>query len=249
MKIGKRDKATTRGQHTRFIFRTGSQKERDEWVEAFQTETEPFQRHHRLGGCGIPGASQGRCNSPEVASAGSDPSVQGITKFLSQYRSPRSAGGLRPVAEVPQAHTSCLAEGWMRRRSYGSRGWQRRYFMLIAVGKTKHRPEHFELHWYTTLEMAQSHIGIRGCQGSISLDDPYLVFCVTTAIHSPSYRLPEPAATVFEFEIMLHGSKVKELISPEDQESLSLWLNALQPLVPVRNGDTGSETRPYPIHK
>jgi hypothetical protein len=121
--------------------------------------------------------------------------------------------------------------------------------MLIAVGKTKHRPEHFELHWYTTLEMAQSHIGIRGCQGSISLDDPYLVFCVTTAIHSPSYRLPEPAATVFEFEIMLHGSKVKELISPEDQESLSLWLNALQPLVPVRNGDTGSETRPYPIHK
>jgi len=124
----------------------------------------------------------------------------------------------------------------MRRRADASRAWQRRYFMLVTMEKTKHRPRHVELHWYTTLEMAQSQIGVRGCQGSVGLDDPTLVFHVKTSSDGLAYRLPEPTATVFEMETMVHGSKVKELISPEDEASLGVWLEALRPFVTIRSG-------------
>lgn len=123
----------------------------------------------------------------------------------------------------------------MRRRSDASRAWQRRYFMLVMVEKTKHRPRHVELHWYTTLEMAQSQIGVRGCQGSVRLDDPTLIFNAKTASDGLSYRLPEPTATVFEMETTVHGSKVKDLISPEDDGSLGAWLEALRPYVTIRS--------------
>ena len=123
----------------------------------------------------------------------------------------------------------------MRRRSDASRAWQRRYFMLVMIEKTKHRPRHVELHWYTTLEMAQSQIGVRGCQGSVGLDDPTLVFYAKTASDGLSYRLPESTATVFEMETTVHGSKVKDLISPEDERSLGAWLEALRPFVTIRS--------------
>jgi len=107
--------------------------------------------------------------------------------------------------------------------------------MLVIIEKTKHRPRHVELHWYTTLEMAQSQIGVRGCQGSVGLDDPTLVFNAKTASDGLSYRLPEPTATVFEMETTVHGSKVKDFISPEDEGSLGAWLEALRPFVTIRN--------------
>jgi hypothetical protein len=235
VKISKSDKTTTQGQHTRFVLRADTRQERNDWVEAFQTETEPFQRQHRLGSSTAYGGTttvrSATTTNPTSSSSSSNSSASKTGGLNQTIRSPRSAGGLL----LPQAYSECLMEGWMRRRADASRAWQRRYFMLVTIEKTKHRARHVELHWYTTLEMAQSQIGVRGCQGSVGLDDPTLVFHVKTASDGLAYRLPEPTATVFEMETMVHGSKVKELISPEDEASLGVWSEVLRPFVTIRS--------------
>lgn len=123
-----------------------------------------------------------------------------------------------------------------------NRAWQRRYFMLLVVEKKKDQ-RRTELFWFTTQEMGQRmfEIGVPTQQGSVVLEES-TSFRVRTASDILTYRPPEPEATIFELEAYTPhstttsggGGKVRELISPEDEESLGYWMEALKPYVVQR---------------
>lgn len=249
VKISKTDKTMTRGTHTRYLLRATTKEERDDWLEALQTETGPFLRQQRLGsntatqihththmGTGTLTTTtmgEGGNRTSTVVSGGGLAHTQTV-------RSPRSAGGLfLQSREKTVCVYHCLAEGWMRRRSDVNRAWQRRYFMLLIVEKEKEKgsrkeqeqQKRTELFWFTTQEMSQRmfEIGVPTQQGSVVLDDATSLR-VRTSSDILTYRPPEPEATIFELS--------KELISPENGEALGYWMRCLKPYV-VQQRESG----------